>query len=675
MSTYFDPASLVLDTTVSEGTAQTLSRLAIICGASSLSFSAFAVLRNATATIGVTTSMFPEVADLMAEYVKDLDSAITELVLLETPDLSRIGGFTANKQPALSLLTSLITGSNRKIEETIGNLLVAALLTSLPMPKNRSQRLLTLVNALKKEPDLNSAQVIELEKLHTRSRVELLEILSLCLARVDRSHMRFNASLLIHLRSTLNSQHEEEQRSANIRRFFTNEEVVSHVRTLKDSARDGNLRSLTTLVAFSVGLPYALTLDIPLLAGNQQPGLVAWIDASGGTIYMSTQLLLSELGQPTQGAKETLDVYQLRLPEFVANQLRFAQFTNPTARTVGNLAGENKGFSQPNEDFWTDSTRAKLIRSAPVLSLEQRKNRVTTAYAFLSFHLLTAPDLHYLHVDQAQINQLRDEVFTAVGLGGITQDRGPTNCAVGSKRTATEDTVRLIFEELDAAVAKVRIGRRYALTTLIEYHNSYTRRVAMFLHLAAGGRNVSALDYPASSWFYGSIFGFIDDKAAGAAGGKTPIPITPLIAEQLRLWERHLLSLDQRLLKAFGAKASKARNQIKEIIGRGNSSIFFWLGEDASVQDVHAAELFVRAAKHLNRDWGRHIIASALIKQDATLAQVHRFLRHQGGAVNPQSAQGIDAPYDHLLHLARRIDMVLESIPLRPLSGLGGGAK
>ena len=76
MSTHFDPASLVLDTPVSEGTAQTLSRLAIICGASSLSFSAFAVLRNAKATIGVTTSMFPEVADFVAEYVRDLDSAV-----------------------------------------------------------------------------------------------------------------------------------------------------------------------------------------------------------------------------------------------------------------------------------------------------------------------------------------------------------------------------------------------------------------------------------------------------------------------------------------------------------------------------------------------------------------------------------------------------------------------
>lgn len=675
MPTQFDPSSLVLDKPVSANTAKTVSRIAALCGASSLHFSAVAVLRNAIATIRMTTSKFPEVREFVAEYMRDLESAMTELEVHDTPDLSQISGFTTNKQPALSLLKNQTKDANPQVQETTGNLLVVALLTDLPLPKNRSQRLLALVNVEKREPHLNSNQLLELQKLQTRSREELLEVLSLCLAHSDRSHLRFNATLLIHLRSTLNSEHQEEQRSANIRRFFTKAEIGNHVRDLKDSVQGGNLRSLTTLMAFSLGLPYALTLDIPLISGDKQPGLLAWIDVSDGLANVSTQLLLKELGRPTQGSKETSDLYQLRLPEFVAIQLRLARFARPTARTVGELGDEDLFCSHEFNDFWTDSTRGKLIRSAAVLSLHERKNRVTTAYAFLSFHLLTATDLHYLHVDQAQINQLREEVFSAVGLGGTTRIPGSVNGAIGSKRTATEDTVRAVFEELDAAVSEVKIGRRYSPTSLIDYHNKYTHRVAMFVHLVAGGRSVSTLDFPASSWFSGSIFGFIDDKAAGASGGKTPIPITPFMCEQLRLWERHLLSLEQRLLKAFGIKASKALHRIKEINNHGEPSIFFFLQKDVSVQEVHAADLFVGTAQHLNRDWGRHIIASALVKQDATLAQVHRFLRHQGGAVNPQSALGVDTPHDHLLRLAQRIDSYLEGIPLRPLHGLGGSAK
>lgn len=673
MSAFFDPDSLVLDAHVSVGTAQTISRFAAICGASSLSFSAIAVVCNALSTIEVTISTFPEVKSFMIEHVSALASAKAELLIHEIPDLSQIRGLTSQKKPAVELITRVTKDINRQIEEITGNLLVVALLTSQPLPKNRSQRLLTVVNALKKDPSLNSGQLAELQKLQTRSRMELLEVLSLCLARSDKTHLRFNATLLIHLRSSLNSQHEDQQRSANLRRFFTRAETVDHVRALKESTKEGNLQALTTLVAFTLGLPHELTLDIPLAAGDQQPGLLAWLDASDGVIYVSTHLLLRELGQPTQGSKETQDVYQLRLPEFVVAELKIAYFANPTARTLSDIAETNNDRMQQGDDFWTDSTRGKLIRSAAVLSLEQRKNRVTTAYGFLSFHLLTGPDLHYLHVDQAQINQLRDEVFMAVGLGGTTTGLGPVDGAVGSKRTATVDTVRAVFEELDAAVSRIKIGRRYSPEALINYHNAYTHRVVMFVHLVAGGRSSSTLDFPASSWFAGSTFGFIDDKAVGASGGKTPIAITPLLCEQLRLWECHLLSLEQRLLKAFGTKASEARHRIKKIIGREESSIFFWLREDASLkEEVRAADLFVGTAQQLNKDWGRHLIASALVKDDATLAQVHIFLRHQGGAVNPHSAHGIDTPHDQLLHLAQRIDTFLKSIPLHPSPGLGG---
>jgi hypothetical protein len=252
VSTHFDPNSMVLDKTVSAGTAKTLSHLAAICGVSSVHFSAVALLRNARVAVGATTAMFPEVSDFVAEHVSDIDSATTELLIQETPDLSQINGFTTNKLPALALLTNLSGGVDPQIEEIVGNLLVVALLTDRPLPKNRSQRLLSLVNALKREPHLNSAQLLELQKLQTRSREELLEVLSLCLARSDRSHLRFNATLLIHLRSGLNSQHQEEQRGANLRSFLNEEEARKQIEELKDSVNHGDLTSLFTLVACSI---------------------------------------------------------------------------------------------------------------------------------------------------------------------------------------------------------------------------------------------------------------------------------------------------------------------------------------------------------------------------------------------------------------------------------------
>lgn len=675
MSIHFDPNSIVLNKTVSAETARTLSHLAAICGVSSVHFSAVALLRNARVAIGATTAMFPEVSDFASEHVRDFDSAMTELLIQETPDLSQIHGFTTNKLPALSLLTNLTGGVNPQIDEIVGNLLVVALLTDRPLPKNRSQRLLSLVNALKREPHLNTAQLLELQKLQTRSREELLEVLSLCLARSDRSHLRFNATLLIHLRSGLNSQHQEEQRGANLRIFLNEEEARKQIEELKDSTNHGDLTSLFTLVACSLGLPFKLTLDIPLLPGQDQKGLLAWIDPLRGTAYFSTALLLRELGQPVLGALQTSDVYQLHLPTYVSDRLRVALFERPDTRTLGDFLNKEEIHPTDLNKYWGESARGRLIRSVAALSLGQRKNRVASAYSFLAFHLLTAPDLHYLHVAQQQIDDLRQEVLSNLSLPVARENTLTEKLGVGSRRTATKETIAAVFRDLDLAVSEVRVGKRYSLRGLIDHHNSYTRRVAMFLQLAAGGRNVSTIEFLASAWFVGSLFGFLDDKSTGAAGGKTPVPISPLMCEQLRLWELHLKSLEQRLLKLLGINAKDARLRIQKILARKEISIFFLLDENATCKELKAEDLFSGAAAHLNRDWGRHAVASALVQEDAPLAQVHRFLRHQGNAINPNSASGTDVHHDHLLILARRIDLFLGCIPLAPLPGLGGGAK
>jgi hypothetical protein len=357
MSRLFDPANVLLDCPISSHAAKSLSKLAAICNANSLHFSATAVLRGAATTIEITGTRFPDANIFIREDLIAFKSALNELVDQAVPDVSQIGGFTSNKHPALGMLTNVWNETNTDIKETVGNLIVVALLTECPLPKNRSQRLLTLLNALKKEPHLSSSQVQELQILQTRSRQDLLEVISLCVSRKERTHMRFNATLLIHLRSGLNSQHEEEQRSANLRQFFDKEESRDQVQKLKDLANVGDPTALITLLAFSLGLQFELTSQIPVLPGEQQAGLLAWLDVTEGAVRVSTDLLLRELGQPIHGAKLTKNVYRLILPTFLADRLRILRFESPHISTLGELLNRADSNCSGVMEYWSASRK------------------------------------------------------------------------------------------------------------------------------------------------------------------------------------------------------------------------------------------------------------------------------------------------------------------------------
>ena len=325
-------------------------------------------------------------------------------------------------------------------------------------------------------------------------------------------------------------------------------------------------------------------------------------------------------------------------------------------------------------EYWGQTERARFINSASVEAIRLEPNRMVAAYGFLSFHLITKPDLHYVTVAETQIWALRSKLFEAVGLGPTDFPDEAEARNVGSKRSAQAATIQSVFEELEQQLLEVRVGRRYSLSSLIEFHNRYTKRVAMALHFSAGGRASHEVLFPASSWFAGSLFGFLDDKDAGAAGGRTPVPISPTISEQLRLWELHLRSLQLRLHKLLGHHSQLARSRVQQILDRQPISAFFLLEQDGSTRALLTADLFVGKAATLNRDFGRHHISTQLTANGETLAKVHQFLRHQGEGINPQSALGVQTSRDHLLHTALAVDQILLELNIRPQAGLGGGA-
>lgn len=669
-----DPRTSVLDVTVSVRTAAIISRLAGLLDADHLDFSAPVVLRNAEYCLKSSFAKLPAAFQSEFDVHQEIRAAIEELTRLELISPAKAGGFTPAKRPALRFLSNLTEQAPAELVEAMGNMLIIGFLTDLPMPRKRCESLNGLSRASRDEPSLTADQTGTMVTLLNRSRSELLETLSQYLHTKDQHVLQFNSQVLNHFRSDLHSEHPSRQRDANTRRFLDGEELKGAIAKCVKEMINGELDALFKLLGFSLNLHEDLLRKVPLLTGDQAGGHIFWVDFVRGVACLDLQLLLKELGQPIAGCVQTRDILRLPFAQVLADHLKLAVALRPGARCVGDLLE----LPVPQDDALaaarTDASRAKLMRSGPSIAIRQSNNRAVAAYGFLAFHLLDSSDLHYLNISEKQIWRLRAEVFQSVALGELVPTEALDPGWVGSARTASAETVRRVFDELDSAVAAVKVGRRYSLKTLFEHHNRYAKRVGMYLQFVGGARASKELGFLASSWFFGALFGFLDDKDSGITGGRTPVVLTPATSRQLKLWEQHLTSLHGRLLKLVGPRAFPAVKHIEAVLQHKPVPLLFLLGEGGALMSMRTDYLFAETAKNMNHDWGRHVFASALTATDLPLADVHLFLRHQGGGINPQSAFTTNVQVDHLRRVALTIDQYLQELGILPLPGLAGGA-
>lgn len=668
----FDPAGTLLGTPVSARAATSISTLGILCGANSLNFSAVAVLQGASTCIEESLSAHPQARELVQEFVDDLIATMQELKALGMVDPTKSSGFEPRGQPFQKLLARIPAHAPQEFLQAVGSSLLCTLITGVSASANRTKRLQALSSSIRKAPQLSASQATELQTLLRRSECDLIEVLAQARATQNRSTLKFNAELLIHLRSDLNSEHRQAQEGANPRTYLELSVLIKTVDLLKAKMLDGDCEALITLICFCLNLRWDLALQIPVSKSGEVAGALLWIDAANGLVRLTLTQLLRDLGKATRGCQIAQEALRINLPPSVAQQLLVALLLNPNAQRLGDLIERSKDRPASMSDYWSDSERARFIRSAPPTALNIDHSRVRVCYSFLAFHLITEPDLAYITLSEEQLWKTRSLVFDAVGLGGEAIDPDPELGFVGAHRTPTADTLQSVFDSLKKSVSDSRVGRRYSLKSLVHHHNSYACYVALYLQLASCGRAQSAVEFVASSWFPRSPFGFLADKNTGAAGGRTPIPISPQTSLQLKLLFAHLASLQARLDKILGHKARAAHQRIDDVLRRKKTGLLFLLGPNGEVLPFKSGDLFAGPAEFLTHDFGRHFFGSSLTEMGASLASVHRLLRHQGEGINPQSALGVEIHSDHLLTTALLLDLALKRLGIDAIAGLVG---
>lgn len=668
----FDPLLYVWEKPVSARTATTISRLAFVCDTGILNFNVTTVLHNAQRCLSESLAKNSTAHDYLHEYLQNIDQALQDLTDRNVPDSSTAIGFVSGDTPWIKVLARLPKNASNDLLECVGNALCTGILSNSVLSKQKGKRLLSLAMATLRNPKLTATQSQDLEVLLVRGRLALTEMLSLRQATDDVQLLHFSAALLTHLRSDLNSMHQKKQQAADLRAFMTREQLILELAGLLKAIESGDKRALEALICFSVHLSRDLIRQVPIIREGSVSAAVMWFDAVSGAFHVRLEHLLAELGSAVPGGMRTTELMRLQLPDLLAKPIQQLVALNPKTRLLGELLAFEETRATTRPDLMSESNLVSLTRTAPALAIRLLKNRAVCSFSFLAFYLLTKPDLHYLTITQTAIDEFRSKFFEDIGLG-TTSDSNSPQTAIGSKRTPQPAVISQLFYELEKLTEELKPGKRYTMQGLISYHNAYCRRVALFLQFVSGARGSHHLSFSSGSWFFGSPFGYLDDKDAGTAGGRTPIPISPKTSLQLKYWESHLQSLYRRLANVGGFESKATSTLITDILEHRDVPLLFLMGTDGASHPVLSSNLTSSSNKQLSSDFGRHFFATILAEADHVLQDIHTFLRHQGGGINPQAAYGIEVHHDRLLRIALTIDSTLDKLSIAPLKGLSGG--
>lgn len=128
----YDPLLYVWEKPVATCTATTVARLAFVCGAASLCFTATTALINARRCITKTLERNPEARQYFQGYMNEIEESLSDLAEREVPDASHVLGFLSGDTPWIKLISKLPTLAPDDLLESIGSALCTALLTNPP---------------------------------------------------------------------------------------------------------------------------------------------------------------------------------------------------------------------------------------------------------------------------------------------------------------------------------------------------------------------------------------------------------------------------------------------------------------------------------------------------------------------------------------------------------------
>lgn len=630
--------------------------------------------------IGIVTNRVLACLRSVVQYIDPPNQSLSELIDLlaqleasESKPSSPVLGFGLQNEYAVwGLLAGKAFVPHAAILESIGSALAAAHLRGSPVKASLARDLKHLINQAADGVLEQDAFQLAIEKIAAKERKKLLDCLQLSQQGMDAPEINQRVRIDSALSARLSSMRTVERQAAGRNNELQPNQLLFAVEDLYKKAGVGCGTSVAKLVAFCSGLPWHVALGIGLLQPASTANSGCWIDLNGW-IHTDLSTVLKKMGKAKGDKFLPVNHVLVRpLPIQLTQILVNACIANPRLQTVGDLLAEPIWSRRKLHlnDVHQSSSISQLLKSAPRAALAAGVPRDVAAFSTLGFELVTESDLHYLTVSQSSIWQACDSLYRSVGLGSAIPMDSPNQSFVGSSRTPESQWIHDIFADSQTKLDQARCGRRYTLSSLIEFHNLFASHAYLYLQLCAAGRDRKYPEFSAAFWHPASSSGLIRDKPLGETQGFTLLPLSSRLALQIGYWRAHLRCLLRRLHKLNVTSFHEVESRVRKILDQHDVNLLFVLDERCRVADFNSDKTFVRNASSLNKDFGRHFWPQVFRAEGLAFDVTQDLLRHSASGVSNHYATSANTNWRHLERAATVIDITLIQLSIAPQHGL-----
>jgi hypothetical protein len=627
------------------------------------------VIANAHRCLQVMQARLPNPAGALTHLASEL--AIATHALAEAKELNQPAGMIGrvSKHKAWALCSSDLDRAPLALLESIGFEIARAYLTQGAFLSGPAADLYRIQQKFV-NTGLCQEELDRLENYVLSQCRRMQPIFADRAAGLDASTAAFNAQVVASIRAQTSSLRVEERQAAG-RIFEMTQSELAHVATdLKKQVEAGDPRALQAALAFSIGLPWELSLKVPFFTDKRCPAVV-WINPVDQCVYIDLERVLPGLSKKqTDRHVPTTMLLTRPLPLLLGNLVYEACAANPGLEAVEGLAGKSSTISRsllPGASIETAirASVARLIASRGGAALRAGLSRDTAAYAALSLSLISKSDHHYLVKQRSAIWQGCGEIYASLQWGPCVPDPDAGGAAFGSRVTPGVSWITDVIEELQSVAIQLRPGKRYRLNSLIRHHNAYAAYVGLLMTILVGGRSRSKIEFCARTWQERSPFGQHGDKLVGPTLGLTPVPIPTTLSAQMTLWRTHLGAFDHRLEKLGLQKEHPGRLRIQAILKGDEVNLLFTMSDEGTPQ-----MLFEGEGKSLNRDFSRHVMPDLLAAHEVPFEQVQWWLRHHVDGTSASAITSTTVQHVWLSRVATALDRIALDLGLSPLHGI-----
>lgn len=480
---------------------------------------------------------------------------------------------------------------------------------------------------------------------------------------------RCTASLIGDLRQPATTRHDGVDTVA----MLTQPELSDAARNLHAAAAAGDPVAVLIVIAFCLGLPWELALDVPF-SWCVKTIWVARIDVKEGITEIDIDQALPELSKARDGHVPTTTIVRRPLPPFAASSLRELFANRPSAMCLRQLVdGKLPHARSPVPGTPTDLTIkvsiARLIRSRGISALWAGADRNVACFAAMDLTLQVESKYHYLSVPndilQVAVHQHYASLGWDVPVAITAQQSGTT----GSRVTPEFGVIRDLDATLLAAVEAHRVGRRYDVHGLCAFHSTYSLLCASRVALFTSARAAAEYKFLSDTFKADARWLSLVDKRVAHARDVADIPIPVALRNQLQLYSEHLDAFHERLLRLDSPLCPILRRHIGWVLNAKRVPLFFTV-EDGHIRAIGSDDVLRHASADLKGDAYRHLMTNALAMHGVSAYEVDVAQRRVGASRTSRRESQLASRHAVFARLAKAMDKVAMDLDIRPVKGI-----